>query len=126
MATKARYTVKFVAGERRGSLLVMLSPTQPCARLIDAVKKRIPDVNDIDATLHLEEPDGPELYPEDTLSDVLPGAKEIVVVVFQVSSTQPLGIVYAIQHCGEMDVQLHEPSSRPSVGLNCVVELRTD
>ena len=65
----ARYTVKFVAGERRGSLLVLLPPTQPCSALVQAVK----------------EPDGPELYAADTLSDVLPGAKETAVVVLKVS-----------------------------------------
>jgi hypothetical protein len=42
-------------------------------------------VRDLDATLHLEELDGPMLFAVDRLSDVLPGAKEIVVVVFQVS-----------------------------------------
>ena len=91
MSNKARYTVKFAAGERRGSLLVLLSPTQPCSVLIDVVKTRVPglnaDVNGCDATLHLEDVDGPELCPEDALFDVLPGAKETVVVVFKVSST---------------------------------------
>jgi hypothetical protein len=94
MSNMERYTVKYVAGERKGSLLIALSPTQPCSALVDAVKIRLPtfptkqehlDVRDLDATLHLEEPDGPMLYAADPLSDVLPGAKEIVVVVFQVS-----------------------------------------
>jgi hypothetical protein len=74
-------------------MLVPLSPTEPCSALIEAVKSRLPrprtqqehvDVKDADATLHLEDPDGPMLYAADTLSDVLPGAKEPVVVVFQV------------------------------------------
>jgi hypothetical protein len=84
----ARYTVKFVAGERQGSLLVLLSPSQPCSALCDAVRKRRNDLNldGVEATLHLEDADGPELYPADALSDVLPGAKETVVVVFQVST----------------------------------------
>tara|TARA_R110002003_G_scaffold48_14_gene4032 strand:+ start:18697 stop:19020 length:324 start_codon:yes stop_codon:yes gene_type:complete len=89
MSEKARYTVKFVAGERRGSLLVLLDPTQPCSALIDVARNRLTDIptslSDASATLHLEEPDGPMLYLADTLADVLPGAKETVVVVFQVS-----------------------------------------
>lgn len=39
----------------------------------------------MDTTLHLEESDGPMLYSEDTLSDVLPGTKETAVAVFEVS-----------------------------------------
>jgi hypothetical protein len=56
-------------------------------------------VSDLDATVHLEEPDGPMLYAADSLSDVLPGAKDTVVVVFQVSEvilvtqSRPLAIV---------------------------------
>lgn len=89
----ARYTVKFVAGERRGSLLVLLPPSQPCSALVDAVRDRLVtaktpvphlDLSEVDASLHLEEPDGPELYAADTLSHVLPDARETVVVVFQV------------------------------------------
>ncbi|KAF2824079.1 hypothetical protein CC86DRAFT_421855 [Ophiobolus disseminans] len=100
MSGKARYTVKFVAGEQRGSLLVLLSPSQLCSALVDAVKKRVPDLNarvgNINATLHLEEPDGPELDLEDVLSDILPGAKETVVVIFQIqkvvqSTSKPTG-----------------------------------
>jgi hypothetical protein len=96
MSGMARYTVKFVAGERRGSLLVVLSPTQPCSALIDAVITRLSSpkgpeglayLSQSDATLHLEEPDGPMLYLADILSDVLPDAKETVVVVFQVNGT---------------------------------------
>ncbi|KAH5558945.1 peptidylprolyl isomerase [Parastagonospora nodorum] len=92
MSNMARYTVKFVAGERKGSFLVPLSPTQPCSSLIDAVKNRLfslkgqeelAGIKDADATLHLEDADGPMLYPGDALQDVLPGAKEIVVIVFE-------------------------------------------
>jgi hypothetical protein len=88
MSGLARYTVKFVAAERQGSLLVLLSPSQPCSALCDAVRKRRNDLNldGVEATLHLEDADGPELYPADSLSDILPGAKETVVVVFQVST----------------------------------------
>jgi hypothetical protein len=90
----ARYTVKYAAGERRGSLLVLLPPTKPCPALIDAVKTRFssdktpPELNNLqhlDASLHLEESNGPMLYSEDRRSDVLSDATEIVVVVFQVS-----------------------------------------
>jgi hypothetical protein len=80
MSDRSRYTVKFVSGERRSSLLVLLSPSQPCSALIDAVKKRVPEITGTDATLYLDEADGPQLYAEDTLADVLPGAKEPVVV----------------------------------------------
>ncbi|EAT77244.1 peptidylprolyl isomerase [Parastagonospora nodorum] len=92
MSNMARYTVKFVAGERKGSFLVPLSPTQPCSSLIGAVKNRLfslkgqeelAGIKDADATLHLEDADGPMLYPGDALQDVLPGAKEIVVIVFE-------------------------------------------
>lgn len=88
MAGPARYTVKFVAGEHQGSLLVVLSPSQPCSALCDAVRKRRKDLtlDGVEATIHLEEAAGPELYAEDALSDVLPGAKEAVVVVFKVST----------------------------------------
>jgi hypothetical protein len=88
MSGMARYTVKFVAGERQGSLLILLSPSQPCSALCDAVRMRRKDLSldGIEATLHLEDADGPELYPGDALSDVLPGAKETVVVVFEVST----------------------------------------
>lgn len=91
----ARYTVKFVAGERRDSLLVLLATTLSCSALNDAARNRLvtakttiphADLSEIDATLHLEEPDGPELYAAGTLFDVVPGATEIVVVVFEVSS----------------------------------------
>jgi hypothetical protein len=97
MSKMERYTVKYVAGERRGSMLIALSPTEPCSALIDAVKTRLPirttqhehpDVKDLDATLHLEDPGGPMLYAGDPLSDVLPGAKETVVVVFQMSARE--------------------------------------
>jgi hypothetical protein len=90
MSDKSRYTVKFVTGERRGSLLVLLSPSQPCSALTDAVKKRVPEVTETVASLHLEEADGPQLYGEDTLSNVLPGAEETAVVVFEVSDVSDL------------------------------------
>lgn len=75
MSSMARFTVKFVAGERRGSLLIPLSPTEPCSSLVDAVKSRLSSfkgqpelssVKDVDATLHLEDEDGPMLYLADT------------------------------------------------------------
>ncbi|KAH7087509.1 hypothetical protein FB567DRAFT_346883 [Paraphoma chrysanthemicola] len=92
MATqiKARYTVKVIAGERSDKLLVLLDSTQPCSALVDTIRLRLKDttlnLSEADATLHLEEPDGPMLYLADTLADVLPGAKETVVVVFQVKN----------------------------------------
>jgi hypothetical protein len=70
MTTMERYTVKFVAGERRGSLLIPLSPTEPCSSLIDSVKSRLSSIKnhpelsgikDFDAILHLEDEDGPML-----------------------------------------------------------------
>jgi hypothetical protein len=94
MSNMERYTVEHVAGERRGSLLIALLPWQPCSALVDAVKTRLPlpttqqehlDLRNLDATLHLQKPDGPMLYAADPLSHVLPDAKETVVVVFQVS-----------------------------------------
>jgi hypothetical protein len=72
--------------------------------LIDALKTRLPirttqhehpDVKDLDVALHLEEPDGPMLYAGDPLSDVLPGAKETVVVVFQVSAREIILLTHA-------------------------------
>jgi hypothetical protein len=66
----ARYTVKFVAGERRRSFLIPLSPTQSCSALIGAVRNRISTlksqqelsiVKDADATLHVEEAERPIL-----------------------------------------------------------------
>lgn len=77
-------------------LLVLLSSSQPCSALVDAVKKHIPELNssntDTDVSIHLGEADGAELYAEDALSDVLSGAKETVVVVFKLvtSSTRKL------------------------------------
>jgi hypothetical protein len=75
-------------------MLVLPLPTEPCSDLIKALECRLPsskthqehvDVKDVDATLHLEDPNGPMLYLEDKLSDVLPDAKETVVLVFEVS-----------------------------------------
>jgi hypothetical protein len=106
MSNMERYTVKYVAGERRGSIIIALSPTEPCSALIEAVKTRLPidttqhehlDVNDLDATLHLEDPDGPMLYAGDTLSDILPAAKETVVVVFKVREVTLIARARAIR-----------------------------
>jgi hypothetical protein len=93
MSNMARYTVEFVAGGRRGSLLIPLSPTEPCSSLIDSVKSRLSSIKnqpelssikDIDVTLQLGDEDDRMLYLADTLSDVLYGAKETVVVVFEI------------------------------------------
>ncbi|KAF2023014.1 hypothetical protein EK21DRAFT_95249 [Setomelanomma holmii] len=93
-----RYTVKFVAGDRHGSLLVSLPSSQPCSALIDAAKTRIPglkgyaDLNNLgnaEATLHLEGPDGLMLYPADNLAEVLPGENETVAVISDASQAPP-------------------------------------
>ncbi|KAH5067630.1 peptidylprolyl isomerase [Parastagonospora nodorum] len=96
MSAMARYTVKFAAGERSGSFLIPLSPVQPCSAMIDAVKSRLStlqaqedfsSIKEADATLHLEDADGPVLYAGDALQDVLPGGKETVIVVFELTQT---------------------------------------
>jgi hypothetical protein len=62
--------------------------------LIDAVKSRLSilkaqedfsSIKEADATLHLEDADGPMLYAGDALQDVLPGARETVMVVFELT-----------------------------------------
>jgi hypothetical protein len=120
----ARYTVKFVAGERKGGFLVPLSPTQPCSSLIDAVKIRLSSlkgqqelasIKDADATLHLEDADGPMLYAEDALQDVLPGAKETVVVVFE--DPQAVKVRRSNMHISMRTTNKHNAGSYPSSEL---------
>ena len=91
----ARYTVTVAAGERRASLLVVLSPSQLCSALRDRVKSRLPDLGLTAAkgahiTLHLNTEDGPMLDVEDLLSDVLPNAEETVYAVVHVSCQEML------------------------------------
>jgi len=86
----ARYTVKVAAGERRASLLVVLSPSQLCSALHDRIASRLPAlgltaVEAAQVTLHLNTEDGPMLDVEDLLSDVLPNAEETVYAVVHVS-----------------------------------------
>jgi hypothetical protein len=90
----ARYTVNVVARGRRASLLVVLSPSQPCSALHDSVTSRMPiltsklhltDAKTPQVTLHLRAEDGPMLHLQDLLSDVLPDPEEAVYAVIDVS-----------------------------------------
>jgi hypothetical protein len=90
----ARYTVNVAAGDRRASLLVVLSPSQLCSALLNTVKSRLPplsskfgitDAKNARVTLHLNTEDGPMLDLEDLLSDCLPDPKEVVYAVIDVS-----------------------------------------
>jgi hypothetical protein len=94
----ARYVVKVTADDRTASLLVILSPSQLCSALIDAVKARLASIasklnlsvsDNLTITLHLENADGPILDPEDLLSDVLPDANEVCYAVIEVSRNNP-------------------------------------
>ncbi|KAI4936692.1 hypothetical protein J4E86_011309 [Alternaria arbusti] len=90
----ARYTVTVAGGERRASLLIVLSPSQLCSALRDRVKSRLPDLGLTAAkgaqiTLHLNTEDGPMLDVEDLLSDVLPNAEETVYAVVHPHDEQP-------------------------------------
>jgi hypothetical protein len=89
----ARYTVNVAAGERRASLLVVLSPSQLCSALQNSVTSRLPalanklnltDTKAVQMTLHLNTEDGPMLDVEDLLSDVLPDPNEAVYAVIEV------------------------------------------
>ena len=100
----ARYTVKVAAGERRASLLVVLSPSQLCSALLSSVTSRLPsvatrlglsDVKGAQITLHLNTDDGPMLDVEDLLSDVLPNADETVYAVIDVSRRE----MYTYRRC---------------------------
>lgn len=93
-----RYVVKVAAGERTASLLVVLSSSQLCLALLDAVKARLPTVAaklglsntaNLRITLHLDDADGPILDLEDLLSDVLPNEKEVCFAVIDVSLLTP-------------------------------------
>ena len=91
----ARYTVTVAAGERRASLLVVLSPSQLYSTLHDRVTSRLPALGLIAAEgaqimLHLNTEDGPMLDVEDLLSDVLPNAEETVYAVVHVSRQELL------------------------------------
>jgi hypothetical protein len=90
----ARYVVIVTAGDRTASLLVILSPSQLCLALVDAVKARLAPIasklnlcisDSLTITLHLGNSDGPILDPEDLLSDVLPDANEVCYAVVEVS-----------------------------------------
>lgn len=90
----ARYIVKVASGGRTASLLVVLPSDQPCSALLSAIQTRLPAVasklglaatNNHHITLHLETEDGPLIDTEDTLSTVLPKAKETVYAVIEVS-----------------------------------------
>jgi hypothetical protein len=90
----ARYVVKVTADDRATSLLVVLSPSQLCLALVDAVKARLASIasklnlsisDNLTITLHLENVDGPILDPEDLLSDVLPNVNEVCYAVIEVS-----------------------------------------
>jgi hypothetical protein len=90
----ARYVVIVTAGDRTASLLVILSPSQLCSALVDAVKARLASItsklnlpisDNLTITLHLENTDGPILDPEDLLSDVLPDVNEVCCAVIEVS-----------------------------------------
>jgi hypothetical protein len=94
----ARYVVKVTASDLTASLLVILSPSQLCSALVDAVKARLASIasklnlsisDNLTITLHLENADGPILDPEDLLSDVLPDANEICHAVIEVSRNNP-------------------------------------
>jgi hypothetical protein len=93
-ASMARYTVNVAAGDRRASLLVVLSPSQLCSALLNTVKSRLPplssklgitDAKNARVTLHLNAEDRPMLNLEDLLSDCLPDPKEVVYAVIDVS-----------------------------------------
>jgi hypothetical protein len=94
----ARYVVIVTAGDRTASLLVILSPSQLCSALVDAVKARLAPIasklnlsisDNSTITLHLGNSDGPILDPEDLLSDVLPDANEVCYAVIEVSRNNP-------------------------------------
>lgn len=99
-----RYVVKVAAGERTVSLLVVLSSSQLCSALLDAVKARLPtvasklgltDTDNLQITLHLNEIDGPILDFEDLLCDVIHYSDEVCFAVIQVSHlTQVFLVVY--------------------------------
>ena len=90
----ARYIVKVASGGQTANLLVVLSPNQLCSALLSAIRTRLPTVasklglaatNNHHITLHLDTEDGPLIDTEDILSTVLPGAKETVYAVIEVS-----------------------------------------
>ena len=101
----ARYVVNITAGGRATSLLVVLSPSQPCLALVDAVKARLASVaskldfpasDSFAITLHLDNVDVPILDPEDLISDVLPDTKEACYAVIEVSQRIAI-LAYSVQ-----------------------------
>jgi hypothetical protein len=93
-----RYIVEVIAGDRTASLVVVLSSSQPCSALIDAVKARLASIasklnlsvsDNLTITLHLEEHDGPILDPGDLLHEVLPYTNEICCAVIEVNLNNP-------------------------------------
>ncbi len=90
----ARFIVNAIAGTRSASLLIIISPSDLCSVLLDAIKKRLPtvasrlsltDTANLQISLHLNHMDGPILDLEDLLSDVFNGTEQTVYAVINVS-----------------------------------------
>lgn len=112
--------VNVAAGSRRASLLVVLSPFQPCSTLAESVRSRLPtltnklgpiDASDLQITLHLNTEDGPMFDLENLLSDVLPDPKDTVYAVIEVSLlSNPHFILQSLEKWELVLLQRHRES----------------